>query len=481
MSAPTIVWFRQDLRLDDNPALLAAAERGAPVVPVYIWSPEEEGDWPPGAASKWWLHQSLRELARSLENHGSRLILRRGPALEALLKLAAETGADAIYWNRRYEPAATERDAKIKKALDGSGMQAKSYNGALLWEPWEAVKADGTPYKVFTPYWKSCQQRGAPDPRPAPGRLPQAAATLSSYHLEAFELEPKIDWAGGLRKAWVPGEAGGRAELARFVSEAASAYEEGRNQPAVRGTSRMSPYLHFGEISPRRIRRDTLDAGPGGPAAKAYHKGAWSYLREIAWREFAHSLLYHFPSTPAEPLRPEFARFPWKDNPRALQAWQRGKTGFPLVDAGMRELWATGWMHNRVRMVVASFLVKDLLIPWQEGAQWFWDTLVDADLANNTLGWQWTAGCGADAAPHFRVFNPVGQGERFDPTGDYVRRWVPELAKVSGKWVHKPSEAPEQELRRAGVEIGRDYPAPIVDHAEARLRALAAYDEIKGA
>jgi deoxyribodipyrimidine photo-lyase len=479
MSAPTIVWFRQDLRLDDNPALRRAIERGGPVIPVYIWSPGEEGDWPPGGASRWWLHQSLEALAASIEKKGGRLILRSGNAATVLRKLVIESGAEAVHWNRRYEPASIARDAKIKKALESDGVQARSFNGGLLWEPWDVLKSDGEPYKVFTPYWKACQRVGAAEPEAAPSKMPGIPQSIASEQLASLGLEPKIDWAGGIRKAWTPGEAGARKELKRFLGEFAADYGTLRNRPDMRGTSRMSPYLHFGEIGPRRIWRETLDAGPEGQGEKAYRRGAWTYLREIAWREFGHNLLYHFPSTPVAPLRQEFTKYPWNDDADALRRWRRGETGYPIVDAGMRELWTTGWMHNRVRMIVASFLIKDLRIHWIEGARWFWDTLVDADLANNTLGWQWTAGCGADAAPYFRIFNPVSQGEKFDPKGDYVRRWVPELAKVSEKWLPKPWEAPEQELAQAGVRLGRDYPEPIVDHAEARKRALAAYEQVR--
>ena len=480
MSQRTLVWFRQDLRLDDNPALLRALEGGGEAIPVYIWSPQEEGDWPAGGASRWWLHQSLRALAGSLAEHGSRLILRAGPALETLRTLVKETGAHAVQWNRRYEPAIIKRDSQIKQALEAEGVAVKSFNGALLWEPWEALKNDGDPYKVFTPYWKNRQKLGAPDPEAPPAHLPSVDGEIQSCALDSFGLQPEVDWAGGIRETWTPGEAGAHAELERFLAEAAADYPDGRDRPDRRGTSRMSPYLHFGEISPRRIWRAALDSGPAGKGEKAYHAGAWSFLREIAWREFAHNLLYHFPDTPLAPLRPQFADYPWAHDPEALRRWKRGRTGYPIVDAGMRELWTTGWMHNRVRMVAASFLIKDLLIPWQEGARWFWDTLVDADLANNTLGWQWTAGCGADAAPYFRIFNPVSQGERFDPKGQYVRRWIPELSQVSGKWIHKPWEAPPEELRRAGVALGQDYPEPIVDHAEARKRALDGYAKIKG-
>lgn len=471
--AKTLVWFRHDLRLDDNPALLRALERGGSALPVYIWSPAEDGDWPPGGASKWWLHQSLRALARSLEEKGSRLVFRQGPTLEMLRALIAESGADAVHWNRRYEPAIVKRDAAIKKALEADGVAAKSFNAALLWEPWEALKDGGDPYRVFTPYWKNCQKLGAPEPEAEPAKLPEVTSSIASNDLASLDLEPEIDWAAGMRETWTPGEAGARAELDRFLSDAVAGYDQKRDRPDLRGTSRLSPHLHFGEISPRRIWHATLRDGSS-------NKGASSFLREIVWREFAYNLLYHFPATPLAPLRPEFADYPWSEDLGALRRWRRGRTGYPIVDAGMRELWSTGWMHNRVRMICASFLVKDLLIPWQEGAKLFWDTLVDADLANNTLGWQWTAGCGADAAPYFRIFNPVSQGQKFDPEGEYVKRWVPELARVPDKWIHRPWEAPGDELRAAGVVLGEDYPRPIVEHATARKRALERYEAIRG-
>lgn len=435
-SGTTIVWFRLDLRLTDNPALTAAVQRGAPIIPVFIWAPEEEHPWAPGAASRWWLHHSLAALDADLRARGSRLVLRRGPSLETLRTLMRETGADVVFWNRRYEPALIARDKQIKASLP-----AESFNSALLVEPWEMKT-----YRVFTPFWRAVLARGIRTDRipPAPTRLPAPATWPSSLPLDALELLPKIDWAAGLRAAWKPGEAGAQEQLRRFLKSAVLEYTANRNRPDLPATSRLSPHLHFGEIGPRQIW--------AAVAPKADASG-WGYLRQLGWREFAHHLLYHFPHTTDRPLRPEFEQFPWQTDPDRLRAWQRGRTGYPLVDAGMRELWTTGWMHNRVRMVVASFLVKDLLIPWQEGARWFWDTLVDADLANNTLGWQWTAGCGADAAPYFRIFNPTSQAEKFDPNSDYIRRWVPE----------------------AGTPA---YPAPIVNHDEARRRALQAFEKL---
>ena len=419
MATPlTIVWFRNDLRLEDNPALAAAVARGGAVVPVYIWSPMDEGEWPPGGASRWWLEAALKSLDRQLREKGSRLILRQGPALAELQRLAKETGADALLWNRRYEPLIRERDARIKETLRGGGLLAESHNAALLNEPWTIQNKSGKPFQVFTPYWKHCLAlTDPPAPLEAPKRLPAPAKWPGSVALQEFGLNPVPDWAGGLRTTWQPGTEGARAQFDRFLKRAFQDYGTGRNRPDLIGTSRLSPHLHFGEISPRQVWHALkAHAEKSGLTTAAWRQS--QYLAEIGWREFAHHLIYHFPHTPTECLRPEFAKFRWRKDAGMLKAWQRGETGYPFVDAGMRELWSTGWMHNRVRMVVASFLVKDLMIPWQEGAKWFWDTLVDADLAQNTLGWQWTAGCGADAAPFFRVFNPVGQGEKFDPQGE---------------------------------------------------------------
>lgn len=403
--------------------------------------------------------------------------------LAELRALAAATGASAVYWNRRYEPAAVQHDAAIKQALRGDGLDAESFNAALLFEPWTIKNLSGKPFQVFTPYWKAClAQPEQPEPVPAPRKLSAPDTWPASEPLKTLELEPRVDWAGGMRKSWTPGEKGAQRQLQRFLESALGGYGETRNIPGVAGTSRLSPHLHFGELGPRQVWHAVRSHGMFGSKGRAPGSGARgeeTYLRELGWREFAHHLLFHFPHTPQEPLRPDFARFPWAKNVRALKAWQRGGTGYPIVDAGLRELWATGWMHNRVRMIVGSFLVKDLLLPWRAGARWFWDTLVDADLANNTLGWQWTAGCGADAAPYFRIFNPVSQGERFDPQGSYVRRWVPELTRVPDEFIHRPWEAPPLALAEAGVALGADYPRPLVNHSEARDRALEAFAILK--
>ncbi len=476
---PTIVWFRHDLRLSDHEALLAAVERGGPVIPLFIWSPDEEGGWSAGGASRWWLHQSLWRLEKQLLKLGARLIIRRGTCLETLQDVVRESGADAVYWSRRYEPAIIERDRRIKEQLTEQGLQAKSFNSALLHEPWTIQNKSDKPFQVFTPFWKTCLTLAAPsEPLPAPKRLLAFTQSVKSLSLAALELEPKIKWADGMKAAWEPGEDGAEALLQQFCELAFSTYSIGRNRPDQSGTSRLSPHLHFGEISPRQVWHALRRHAEKHGLSETEWRNS-QYLAEIGWREFAHHLLFHFPHTPTHPLRAEFERFPWRENAASLKAWQRGLTGYPLVDAGMRELWTTGWMHNRVRMVVASFLVKDLLLPWQTGAEWFWDTLVDADLASNTLGWQWTAGCGADAAPFFRIFNPVSQGEKFDPNGDYVRHWVPELSMIPAKWIHQPWMAPSDVLRSAGVVMGKSYPAPIVDHGKARQMALEAFANIK--
>jgi deoxyribodipyrimidine photo-lyase len=399
--------------------------------------------------------------------------------LGALQAVARETGATAVFWNRRYEPAAVARDRTIQEALQAAGFQVETFRGALLHEPWTIQNQSGRPFQVFTPFWRSCLASGDPaEPLPAPRQLVPPSRPPVTLPLESFELEPRIPWADGLRAAWQPGSPGAAAALQRFLQKGLRHYGDQRNRPDVVGTSRLSPYLHFGEISPRQVwhavrRRAEAESIPETTWRR------WQFLTELGWREFAHHLLWHFPHTPEQPLRAEFARFPWRQNAPWLKAWERGQTGYPFVDAGLRELWTTGWMHNRVRMVVASFLVKHLLISWHAGARWFWDTLVDADLANNTLGWQWTAGCGADAAPYFRIFNPVSQGEKFDPQGAYVRRWVPELARLPDAWLHRPWDAPATARTQAAVELGRTYPEPIVNHLIAREVALEAYRRIK--
>ena len=467
MSGASVVWFRLDLRLRDNPALAAAAGRGGPVVPVFVWSPGEEGDWPPGAASRWWLQRSLAALDGSLRALGSRLVLRQGPTLPALLAVAKEARAEAVFWNCRPEPALSRLDDAVASGLGGAGLQAEGFDGSTLLDPQRLRTRQGRPFQVFTPFWNALKAVSPAVPLDAPTALAAPAKWPASAKLASFGLEPALPWAGRMAAHWTPGEAAALQRLERFLGGGLLHYLDDRDRPDIDGTSGLSPYLHFGEIAPRTVWHQACEAaGVAGPA-EPMPGGAEEFLKQMAWRQFATQLLWHFPATATQPLRREFEAFPWRTDPAALRAWQQGRTGYPLVDAGMRQLWAIGWMHNRVRMVAASFLVKHLLLPWQEGARWFWDTLVDADLPDNTLNWQWTAGCGADSAPYFRIFNPVLQGQRFDPSGAYVRQWVPELAKVPDRWIHQPWAAPP-EHRPAG------YPAPMVDHAAARARALAA-------
>ncbi len=475
----TIHWFRRDLRLADNSSL-AAAITGGSVTPVYIHAPDEEAPWQPGAASRWWLHHSLAALDASLRALGSRLVIRRGPALAALEMLVRETGATEVHWSRLYDPAIVARDTTVKAGLTAMGVVAESHAGHLLFEPWAIRNGSGDPYRVFTPFWRNCSPRldGLPPPRPAPASLPAVPPGIHGETLESLGLLPRIRWADGLAAAWTPGEDGAAAEIDRFTAAAIADYKEHRDRPDLAGTSRLSPHLHFGEVSPGQVLA-TVHAATQVPGPASFTAGAESFVRELGWREFGHHLLYHFPHTTDEPLDARFAGLEWRDDPESLRRWQRGQTGIPIVDAGMRELWHTGWMHNRVRMIVASLLTKNLFTRWQHGARWFWDTLVDADLANNTAGWQWTAGCGADAAPYYRVFSPLLQAERFDPERSYLRRWLPELARLPDNWIHQPWDAPEAVLAAAGVELGRDYPLPLVDLRASRNDALLRFERLK--
>ena len=462
----SLVWFRNDLRLADNPALMSALGSGRPVVPVYVLDEETEGVRLPGAASRWWLHHSLQSLDAFLQALGSRLILRRGPAEQVIAALAAECGADAVYWNRVYDQGSRERDGRLKQALAARGVTAESLKANLLFEPWEVRTLAGGPFKVFTAFWRACRNLPSPgQPLPAPKRLPAPEAWPASDRLADWRLLPTApDWAGGLGASWAPGEAGAIVRLMAFLDEAMVHYRDARDLPALDGTSRLSPHLAFGEISPRQIWRAATMRGHSAATEK--------FLAELGWREFAYNLLFHFGDLAQRNFRPEFDAFPWAHDGDAIEAWRRGRTGYPIVDAGMRQLWTTGWMHNRVRMIVASFLTKDLMVDWRVGERWFWDTLVDADPANNATGWQWVAGSGADAQPYFRIFNPVLQGEKFDPAGDYVRRWVPELSGLPAETIHKPWTA----ARQLPPDL---YPERIVDHGAARDRALQAFRGLK--
>jgi deoxyribodipyrimidine photo-lyase len=477
VTAPIIVWFRNDLRLSDHPALTAAAETGAPILPLYILDDATPGRLCMGGASRWWLHGSLASLANDLKQRGGELCLRRGKASRVLAALLAETGASAIHVTRGYEPWEPELEKAVSEVCRENGAAFCLHGGRVLFEPEVIVTGEGKPYRMFTPFWKACLAEDRPCvPLPEPKRLRFAEA--KSDKLEDLQLLPKRpDWARGLRDTWHPGTASARARLEQFIDQSLARYCDDRGRLDLGATSRLSPYLHFGEISPNQMWHAVTHAA--SCAGSGDDRGAESYLRELGWREFSYHLLHHFPAMTTAPLRPEFAAFPWRDDPAALAAWQRGETGYPIVDAAMRELWRTAFMPNRARMIVASFLLKHLLIPWQAGADWFLDTLVDADLANNSASWQWVAGCGTDAAPYFRIFNPVLQGVKFDPNGDYVRRWIPELAALPAPDIHAPWAAPSLMLEQAGVKLGKTCPLPIVDHAEARARALAAFATIR--
>lgn len=481
-SAPILVWFRLDLRLADNPALTAAVVRGRPVIPVFILDDADAGDRAIGGASRWWLHGSLQALSTDLAAKHTRVVLRQGAAREQLDRLITETGADAVFWNRRYEPWATARDQTLKTTLESRGIEVRSFNAGLLYEPWQVTSKQDTPLKVFTPFWRALLAKGSPaEPLPAPASIPTPHTWPDSEPLETWTLRPsQPDWAGGLRANWIPGEQAARKRLIDFLDGPVFNYGDTRNRPGTPGTSRLSPHLHFGEISPRQIWHATRMKSEA-ETGQSMAAGVEVYLKEIVWREFSYNLLFHMPDLPVTSLKPAFENFPWRQDESTFKAWQRGRTGYPIVDAGMRELWCTGWMHNRVRMIVASFLIKHLMVHWRHGEAWFWDTLVDADLASNAASWQWVAGSGADAAPFFRIFNPILQGEKFDPEGDYIRRWVPELTGLPNVLIHQPWTARPLDLAEAGIQLGYDYPGPIVDHKAARNRALAAYKNLNKA
>lgn len=473
--APVLLWFRNDLRLADNRALAAALATGRPVVPLFVLDDETPGVRPMGGASRWWLHHSLTALSRDLEKRGARLILRRGPAADVVTDVARAVGTDLVVASRGYETWADAIEREVRDRLAAHGAEFKRFAGHLLFEPDTVRNKAGEAFKVYSPFWRCVSQMPVRQPEPAPKSIPDFSGKVQSESLASWKLLPTTpDWAAGFAPVWTPGEDGARVRLEKFLATAVDGYADHRNEPGVEGTSRLSPYLHFGEISPAACWHAAL-AHAGGRMTK----GVETFLKEIVWREFSYHLLHQFPALAEQPFRPEFSRFPWSRDGKLLRAWQKGRTGYPIVDAGLRELWQTGWMHNRVRMIVASFLIKDLLIPWQDGEAWFWDCLVDADAASNAASWQWVAGCGADAAPYFRIFNPVKQGEQYDPNGAYVRRYVPEIAKLPDAYIHAPWTAPADALAVAGIVLGKTYPKPMVDHAEARDRALAGYEKVK--
>ncbi len=473
--APILLWFRQDLRLADNPALHAAAISGRPVIPLFVLD-ETKSIRFAGGAGLWWLDKSLAALGESLSQKGSRLVLRRGDAAEIVRQVAKDAKAGAVFWNRLYDPGVTERDDALEKALRADGIEVRTFNASLLLEPGAVKTKTGGVYQVFTPFWAAARMAvGEVTIHPAPKTLTAPKHWARSDGLASWGLHPtKPDWSKGFH-IWTPGEAGAQTRLHDFVEEKLGDYPKQRDQPETEGTSRLSPHLHWGEIGPRQVFR-AIEA-----ASHHRHRDsqAEKFLTELGWREFNHQILADRPDVPEKNYKSAFDEFPWRTDKAAFAAWSSGLTGYPMVDAGMRELWATGYMENRVRMITASFLIKHLLLDWREGEAWFWDTLVDADIANNVMNWQWVAGSGADASPFFRIFNPIAQGEKFDPDGAYVRHWVPELGKLLAKHIHAPWAAPTEVLQKAGVALGADYPKPIVDHDVARQRALDALRSIR--
>lgn len=475
-----IVWFRNDLRIQDNPALMEASKTRLPLIPLYILDEESEGIRKMGAASKVWLNHALIALNKDLKGN---LLLMKGPAQECLQTLIKVTSSKGVFWNRCYEPASIERDKKIKSYLQKNDIQAKSFNGSLLWEPMETLKADGTPYRVFTPFYKNAISALPPPRTPlgAPQNLKfhdgkNFEKALQNLSFEELSLLPKDkNWHEKLIKSWNVSERGAHQRFEQFLDEGLPVYKNGRNFPSKPYVSRLSPYLHFGQISPHQLWEKVEKF----TSQKDIAASTASFQNELGWREFSTYLLYHFPKLPTENFQKNFDKFPWQNNTNYLKAWQKGQTGYPIIDAGMRELWKTGYMHNRVRMIVGSFLVKNLLLHWKEGEAWFWDCLFDADLANNTTSWQWVSGAGVDAAPYFRIFNPVTQSEKFDKDGDYIRTYLPELSHLPNNHIHTPWMAPEAALSKAGVNLGVDYPHPIVDLKTSRQIALDAYQQIK--
>lgn len=464
-----IVWFRQDLRLSDNPALFEACSKHSHVMPLYILDRKNSAL---GGAQAWWLHHSLNALQKSLDTQlGLKLILRQGDPLEIISALINLFSIKDVYWNRCYEPRVIERDKKIKAILEKGGIGVKSFNANLFNEPWTIRNKKGDFFKMFTPYWKTARSTLFPQPVQEITTPPAGIEAVSDNILD-WKLLPSLNWAAQFSHFWTPGEEGAQQRLAEFINRHLDRYKINRDFPEKNATSRLSAHLHFGELSPQSILR-ALKHAKNNPLCDL--KSVEHFLSELGWREFSYYLLYHFPTLPYKNFRDDFDAFPWQNDQALLACWQKGKTGYPIIDAGMRELWATGYMHNRVRMIVASFLTKGLFIDWRLGADWFSDTLVDADLANNSASWQWVAGCGVDAAPYFRIFNPVLQSKKFDANGTYIRRWVPELHSLTNDVIHAPWETPNSKAIYTKI----NYPKPIIQHSEARIQALHYYNQLK--
>ena len=471
----SIYWIRQDLRLNDNPALNASVKNGS-IIPIYIVDDKNPGEHIIGAASKIWLYYSLQELNRQFDN---KLIFSIGDPEEILSDLCKSEQINKIFWNRVYEPWGISRDKKIKENMKKEGVEINSFNGSLLWEPWQVLKNDGTPYRVFTPYYRrGCLNANEPRrPLQKPKKINYfEVKNFKSLTVNQLNLLPKHSWKEKIINSWKIGEKAANARLNEFIENGLNDYKEGRNFPSKKNVSRLSPHLHWGEISPNTVWFKVWDLNQLGIK---HQQDTDTFLSEMGWREFSNYLLFYFPELPRKNLQKKFDNFSWDDNPLFLKAWKEGKTGYPIIDAGMRELWSTGYMHNRLRMIVGSFLVKNLLLHWHEGEKWFWNCLVDANLASNSSGWQWIAGCGADAAPYFRIFNPVTQGLRFDANGDYIRKFVPEISLLPNKFLFNPWEAPDDILEKANLKLGKNYPKPIVDIKESRQKALAAFAKLK--
>ncbi|RLQ97346.1 cryptochrome/photolyase family protein [Falsibacillus albus] len=463
----TIVMLNNDFRLHDHPALYNAVNSGD-VIPVFIYEEEDQEKWSIGAAKKWWLHQCLHSFQQSLHEVGGKLWIFKGTANEILPRLIEETRAEAVYWNRSYHPEIYKSHIKLAKELSNHNLEIQTFEGITLLPPWSTTRKEHEPYRVFTPFYKAFPMKSVPQAYPSIKRMDTPNITLNSLMVEDLDLLPKEKWPDFLETAWEPTEEKAIQIFKHFCEEKLGHYGEDRDIPSREGFSKLSPYLAMGMISARSMFHYLLD-----------YRNHTAFIRQLIWRDYAYQFLYYFPHSTTLPLQELFKEIRWNDDEDRFDAWKKGSTGFPFIDAGMRELWGTGYLPNRVRMVVASFLVKDLLIPWQKGAEWFWDTLIDADLANNTMGWQWVAGSGVDASPYFRIFNPATQSKRFDPDGAYIKKWVPELKDLPKKYIHEPWNAPDDALAKAGITLGKTYPLPIVDHAAARKRALDRYEEIK--